>query len=94
MRTTRQIQREIGRLNRLIARIEAKPQRECAIWASTLHELVEEREVLGLVMLNRQVEGSKKIVSFRRWRDGPWAPEQLLRPRAADGRAPRAASSA
>ena len=76
MRTTRQLQQEIGRLNRLIARIEAKPQRESAIWASTLHELVEEREVLGLVMLNRQVEGSKKIVSFRRWRDGPWAPER------------------
>ena len=74
MRTTRQIQHEIGRINRLIARIEAKPKREWAIWAATLHELIEEREVLGLVMLNRQVEGSKKIVSFRRWRDGPWAP--------------------
>lgn len=78
MRTTRQIQQEIGRINRLIARIEAKPQREWAIWAATLHELVEEREVLGLVMLNRQVEGSKKIVSFRRWRDGPWAPAPEL----------------
>ena len=77
MHTTRQLQREIGRLNRLIARIETKPQRELPLWASTLHELVEEREVLALVMLNRQVEGSKKVVSFQRWRDGPWALEQL-----------------
>jgi hypothetical protein len=73
MRTTQQIQREIARLNRLIARIESKPHREWAIWSSTLHELIEEREVLGLVISNRQLEASKKIVSFRRWRDGPWA---------------------
>jgi hypothetical protein len=77
MQTTRQIQRDIGRLNRLIARIEAKSQRERPLWASTLHELIDEREVLALVMLNRQVEGSKKVVSFRRWRDGPWAIEPL-----------------
>jgi hypothetical protein len=82
MRTTRQLQHEIGRINRLIARIEAKPRNEAPIWASTLHELREEREVLGLVMLNRQVEGSKKIVSFRRWRDGPWSPEARPRPQA------------
>jgi hypothetical protein len=75
MHTTRQLQREIARLNRLIARIEAKPQRELPLWASTLHELMEERELLGLVMLNRQVEGSKKVVSFQRWRDGPWVIE-------------------
>jgi hypothetical protein len=73
MRTTLDIQHEISRLNRLIARIEAKPHNEWAVWSSTLHELVEERELLGLVMLNRRIEGSKKIVSFRRWRDGPWA---------------------
>jgi hypothetical protein len=76
MRTTRQLQAEIARLNRLVARIEAKPQREWAIWSSTLHELREEREILALVMLNRSVEASKKIVSFRRWRDGPWASQQ------------------
>ena len=72
MRTTRQLQQEIARLNRLIARIKAKPENEYPIWASTLHELMEEREILGLVMLNRQVEGRKKVVSFHRWRDGPW----------------------
>jgi hypothetical protein len=73
MPTTRQLQDKIVRLNRLISRIKAKPQRELPIWATTLHELLEEREVLGLVMLNRELEARKKIVSFRRWRDGPWA---------------------
>ncbi len=73
MRTTRDLKVEITRLNRLIARIEAKPQNEWSVWSSTLHDLVEEREVLGLVVLNRRIEASKKVVSFRRWRDGPWA---------------------
>jgi hypothetical protein len=27
------------------------------------------------VVLNRRIEASKRVVSFRRWRDGPWAPE-------------------
>ena len=71
-RSTRNLQVEITRLNRLIARIEAKPQNEWAVWSSTLHDLMEEREVLGLVMLNRRIEATKKVVSFRRWRDGPW----------------------
>ena len=73
MRNTRDLKVEISRLNRLIARLEAKPQEEWAVWSSTLHDLVEEREVLGLVMLNRRIEAGKKVVSFRRWRDGPWA---------------------
>jgi hypothetical protein len=73
MRSTRDIKVEITRLNRLIARIEAKPHGEWAAWSSTLHDLVEEREVLGLVVLNRRIEAGKKVVSFRRWRDGPWA---------------------
>ncbi len=73
MRTTRHLHQELTRLNHLISRIRAKPQRELAIWTSTLHELLEEREVLGLVMLNRELEARKKVVSFRRWRDGPWA---------------------
>lgn len=71
-RRTTELKTEISRLNRLIARIEAKPQTEWAVWSSTLHDLVEEREVLGLVVLNRRIEASKKVVSFRRWRDGPW----------------------
>jgi hypothetical protein len=72
-RTTHELKQEISRLSRLIARLERKPAAEWVVWSSTLNELVEEREVLGLVMLNRRIEGSKKVVSFRRWRDGPWA---------------------
>jgi hypothetical protein len=72
MRTTQDLEREITRLDRIIARIESKPHNEWAIWASTLHELMEERETLGLLLLNRRVESGKKVVSFRRWRDGPW----------------------
>ena len=72
-RTTRELRIEIARLNRLIARIEAKPGREWSIWSPTLHDLMEERELLGMVVLNRRIEAGKKVVSFRRWRDGPWA---------------------
>lgn len=72
-RSTQELQVEISRLNRLIARIEAKPHREWTVWSSTLHDLLEERELLGMVVLNRRIEASKKVVSFRRWRDGPWA---------------------
>ncbi len=71
-RRTTELKTEISRLNRLIARIEAKPQTEWAVWSSTLHDLVEEREVLGLVVLNGRTEASKKVWSFGRWRDGPW----------------------
>ena len=73
-RTTQDLKVEISRLNRLIARIESKPHDEWTTWSSTLHDLVEERELLGLVVLNRRIEASKRVVSFRRWRDGPWAP--------------------
>jgi hypothetical protein len=74
-RTTQDLKVEISRLNRLIARIESKPNREWTTWSATLHDLVEERELLGLVVLNRRIEASKRVVSFRRWCDGPWAPE-------------------
>ena len=60
-------------MNRLIARIKAKPADEWATWSATLRDLVEEREVLGFLVSNRRLEASKKVVSFRRWRDGPWA---------------------
>jgi len=74
-RKTQDLKVEISRLNRLIARIESKPNDEWMAWSATLHDLVEERELLGLVVLNRRIEASKRVVSFRRWRDGPWAPE-------------------
>lgn len=72
-RTTKDLKVEIARLNRLIARIEAKPHSEWPVWSSTLHDLMEERELLGVVVHNRRMEASKPVVSFRRWRDGPWA---------------------
>jgi hypothetical protein len=72
-RSTQNLKVEISRLNRLIARIRSKPRREWTIWSATLRDLVEERELLGTVVLNRRVEATKKVVSFRRWRDGPWA---------------------
>ena len=28
--------------------------------------------MLNLVVLNRRMEAAKKVVSLRRWRDGPW----------------------
>lgn len=71
-RSTQALEVEIARLNRLIARIEAKPRTEWTVWSSTLHDLVEERELLGMVVHNRRIEAGKKVVSFRRWRDGPW----------------------
>ena len=74
MRTTHHLHGEIARLNRLITRIASKPKDESPLWASTLQELHDEREALGLVVRNRSVESGKKVVSFRRWRDGPRAP--------------------
>jgi len=58
-RTTQDLKVEICRLNRLIARIELKPNGEWTAWSSTLHDLVEERELLGLVVLNRAHRGQQ-----------------------------------
>jgi hypothetical protein len=38
---TRDLRGEIARLNRLIARIRAKPGREWMVWSATLHDLME-----------------------------------------------------
>jgi hypothetical protein len=73
MPTTHHLHGEIARLNRLITRIASKPKDESPLWAATLQELHDEREALGLVVRNRSVESGKKVVSFRRWRDGPRA---------------------
>ena len=70
--TTQRLQHEIKQLDRLISDIEAKPREKRAAWLSLLEELREEREMLNLVVLNRRMEAAKKIVSLRRWRDGPW----------------------
>jgi hypothetical protein len=70
--TTQRLRHEIAQLDRLISDIEAKPREKRAAWLNLLEELREEREMLNLVVLNRRMEAAKKIVSLRRWRDGPW----------------------
>jgi hypothetical protein len=70
--TTREVRQEIQQIDRLIADIEAKPRHRRGAWTSLLEELREERELLALIILNRRMEATKKVVSLRRWRDGPW----------------------
>jgi hypothetical protein len=70
--TTHRLRHEIAQLDRLINDIEAKPREKRAAWLNLLEELREEREMLNLVVLNRRMEAAKKVVSLRRWRDGPW----------------------
>jgi hypothetical protein len=70
--TTERVKAEIAQIDRLISDIEAKPRHKRAAWSHLLEELREEREVLNLLILNRRVEASKKVVDLRRWRDGPF----------------------
>jgi len=70
--TTQKVRQEIAQIDRLIADIEAKPREKRLAWSTLLEELKEERELLSLVILNRRMEATKKVVSLRRWRDGPW----------------------
>jgi hypothetical protein len=70
--TTQKVRQEIAQIDRLIADIEAKPRDKRLAWSTLLEELREERELLGLIILNRRMESTKKVVSLRRWRDGPW----------------------
>jgi hypothetical protein len=69
---TQAVQREIAEIDRLISDIEAKPRDKRLAWTTLLEELREEREMLSLIVLNRRMEAAKKVVSLRRWRDGPW----------------------
>jgi hypothetical protein len=71
MMTTKQLRQEISRIDRIIARIEAKPFREWPNWSSMLRELQAERRSLDLVVQGRQLEAHKKIVSLSLWREGP-----------------------
>ena len=68
--TTKNLKSEFFRLNRMIAQIEAKPQRELTVWTSTLQELRAERDQLETILCARRREAMKKIVDFHRWRDG------------------------
>ena len=71
--TTDRVKAEIAQIDRLIFDIETKPQEKRVAWSHLLEELREEREVLNLLILNRRVEASKRVVDLRRWRDGPFA---------------------
>jgi hypothetical protein len=70
MATTKNLRTEFLRVSRMIARIEAKPQRELAVWTAALRELRAEREQLRTILAARRQELGKKIVDLRLWRDG------------------------
>jgi hypothetical protein len=70
MATTKNLRNEFLRLNRMIAQIEAKPQRELTAWTTTLRDLRAERDQLETILHARRQEAGKKIVDFRLWRDG------------------------
>jgi hypothetical protein len=67
--STAQLRLEIERLNRVIARIEARPRREWRLWAPTLRDLHAERQMLARVVAARRSLVRAKIVELRRWRD-------------------------
>jgi hypothetical protein len=61
---------EISRISRIIARLERKTRDERRVWAATLQDLRAERRILHRVIRIRRAEAARKIVDFRRWRDG------------------------
>lgn len=61
----RQVDSQIGAMERAIAYGEAPGK-----VAPALEELWSKRRAVKLLLLNRKVEGAKKVVDFQRWRDG------------------------
>lgn len=84
MATTKNLKSEFLRLNRMIAQIEAKPERELTIWTSTLQDLKTERDQLAAILSARRQEAGKKVVDFLRWRDGRAMPPPAALPPGAD----------
>jgi hypothetical protein len=70
--TNRQYEAALESLERQIPRIEAALLRQDSSpnLASGLADLWARRRILKLLMLNRRVEAAKRVVDFRRWRDG------------------------
>ena len=68
--TTRRLCEEIGRLNRLIARIAARPVAEWPVWSQTLADLRAERDLLMGILADRRLEGGKKVVNLALWCGG------------------------
>ena len=74
-RTNRHFETLLQTLERQIPRVEAALVKgsNSSQLADGLAELWARRRIVKLLMLNRRVEASKKIVDFRRWRDGDGA---------------------
>ncbi len=72
--TTRQVERAIDQLDRLIARAEARSGELDASEFRALLILRQRRIFLRLLLASRRIERKKKVVSLRRWRDGYHAP--------------------
>lgn len=70
--TNRQFEAALDSLDQQIPQIEAALLRggNSSNLASGLAELWARRRILKLLMLNRRIEAAKKVVDFRRWRDG------------------------
>jgi hypothetical protein len=68
---TAELRTALARITRAIAEIAAKPRSELRHWQQALRDLETERVRLQRIVLERRVEGRKKVVDFRRWRDGP-----------------------
>lgn len=77
---TRDLCKQIKRIDAQIERMEARPESERAMWAPTLQELRDMRLRLRLLLINREVEAAKKVVDFRGWRDGTWPAAQRGKP--------------
>ena len=74
-RTNRHFETLLQTLERQIPRVEAALVKgsSSSQLADGLAELWARRRIVKLLMLNRRVEASKKVVDFRRWRDGDGA---------------------
>jgi hypothetical protein len=68
---TTELRQEIQRLDRIIARIAAKPRGERRVWAPTLQHLERERRSLARIVSARRALAGEKIVELRRWREPP-----------------------
>ena len=72
--TNRQFEALMLGLNARIATLErAVLSGTAGLQASVLEDLWARRRSLKLLVLNRRVEGAKRVVDFNRWRDGDGA---------------------
>lgn len=67
-RTTAEIRQRLRAVSALIAGIEAKASQR--VPGHSILELRAERSQLEIILATRRTERDKRVVSFRRWRDG------------------------